>query len=83
MRRRIDKHFGPSTADKSTYDPTKESKDTLVTPLKPYDEQAQLEQVNVLYSFMEDRYAKKVRHDIPAQYCEMLIESSIPFPTAS
>lgn len=83
MRRRIDKQLGPSTADKTTYDPTKESKDTLVTPIKPYDEQAQLEQVNVLYSFMENRYAKTVSQDIRAQDYEMLIKSSIPFPTAS
>lgn len=60
MRRRIDKQLGPSTADKTTYHPAKESKDTLVTPLKPHDEQAQLQQVNVLYSFMENRYAKRV-----------------------
>ncbi|KAI4226713.1 MAG: hypothetical protein L6R36_002968 [Xanthoria steineri] len=59
MRRRIDKQLGPSTADETTYDPAKESKDTLVTHLKPYDEQAQLQQVNVLYSFMENRYAKR------------------------
>ncbi|KAL8984946.1 MAG: hypothetical protein Q9205_001222 [Flavoplaca limonia] len=59
MRRRIDKQLEPSTPDKSTYDPAKESKDTLVTSLKPYDEQAQLAQVNALYSFMENRYSKK------------------------
>ncbi|KAL8999648.1 MAG: hypothetical protein Q9169_001608 [Polycauliona sp. 2 TL-2023] len=59
MRRRIDKQLGPSTPDQTTYDPAKESKDTLVTPLKPYDEQAQLNQVNALYSLMENRYAKK------------------------
>ena len=60
MRRRIDKQFGPSTTDNTSYDPAKESKDTLVTPLKPYSEEEQLEQVNVLYSFIENRYAKKV-----------------------
>ncbi|KAL8674311.1 MAG: hypothetical protein Q9168_001304 [Polycauliona sp. 1 TL-2023] len=59
MRRRIDKPLGPSTPDQTTYDPAKESKDTLVTPLKPYDERAQLNQVNALYSLMENRYAKK------------------------
>lgn len=83
MRRRIDKQLGPSTPDKTTYDPAKESKDTLVTPLKPHDEQAQLQQVNVLYSFMEDRYAKRVSTAVCARDDEMLINSSIPFPIAS
>ncbi|KAL8951402.1 MAG: hypothetical protein Q9222_002623 [Ikaeria aurantiellina] len=59
MRRRIDKQFGPSSTAKSSYDPAQESKDTLVTPIKPSNEQADLEQVNALYSFLEDRYTKK------------------------
>ncbi|KAL8810924.1 MAG: hypothetical protein Q9223_002016 [Gallowayella weberi] len=59
MRRRIDKQLGPSSISKSGYDPAKESKETLVTPLKPYDEKAESEQVNALYSFLENRYAKK------------------------
>ncbi|KAL8659315.1 MAG: hypothetical protein Q9226_000488 [Calogaya cf. arnoldii] len=45
MRRRVDKILGHSSTGETTYDPRKE--------------QAQLEQVNVLYSFMENRYAKK------------------------
>ncbi|KAL8717052.1 MAG: hypothetical protein Q9225_005671 [Loekoesia sp. 1 TL-2023] len=60
MRRRIDKQFGPSDTKETSYDPVKESKDTLVTPLKPSNESAQLEQVNVLYSLLENRYFKKV-----------------------
>lgn len=60
MRRRIDKQFGPSEADNSSYNPSQESADTLATPLKPSNENAELEQVNVLYSFLENRYAKKV-----------------------
>lgn len=70
MRRRIDKQLGPSTPDTSIYDPAKESKDTLVTPLKPYDEQAQLAQVNALYSFLENRYSKKVSQVSPIRYYE-------------
>ncbi|KAL8832974.1 MAG: hypothetical protein Q9170_004610 [Blastenia crenularia] len=58
MRRRMDKRLGPSSTD-GTYNPTKESKDTLVTPLKPSNEDAELEQVNVLYSLLESRYTKK------------------------
>ena len=83
MRRRIDKQLGPSTPDKSTYDPAKESKDTLVTSLKPYDEQAQLAQVNALYSFMENRYSKKVSQVSPTPYYQSLMQCSIPFPIAS
>ncbi|KAL8762029.1 MAG: hypothetical protein Q9184_001921 [Pyrenodesmia sp. 2 TL-2023] len=59
MRRRIDKQFGPSKTENSAYDPTKESQDTLATPLKPRNEAEELEQVNVLYSFLENRYSKK------------------------
>ncbi|KAL8679256.1 MAG: hypothetical protein Q9186_004447 [Xanthomendoza sp. 1 TL-2023] len=59
MRRRIDKQLGPSSIDKPAYDPAKESKETLVTSLKPYDEKDESEQVNVLYSFLENRYGKK------------------------
>ncbi|KAL8771689.1 MAG: hypothetical protein Q9209_002880 [Squamulea sp. 1 TL-2023] len=59
MRRRIDKQLGPSTTDKTSYDPGKETKDTLVSPLKPYNEQAQLEEANLLYSFLENRYSRK------------------------
>ncbi len=61
MRRRIDKQFGPRNTDNTSYNPAKESQDTLVTPLKPRNEDAELEQVNVLYSFLENRYSKKVR----------------------
>lgn len=32
---------------------------TIPTPVK-FDEKAELEQVNVLYSFLENRYTKKV-----------------------
>ncbi|KAL8933236.1 MAG: hypothetical protein Q9216_006459 [Gyalolechia sp. 2 TL-2023] len=59
MRRRLDKQFGPSDTKGVSYDPAKESKDTLATPLKPINENAELEQVNVLYSFLENRYQKK------------------------
>ncbi|KAI4206396.1 MAG: hypothetical protein LQ346_001105 [Caloplaca aetnensis] len=60
MRRRIDKQFGPRSTDNSSYNPAKESQDTLITPLKPRNEDAELEQVNVLYSFLENRYSKKM-----------------------
>ncbi|KAL8789064.1 MAG: hypothetical protein Q9213_001327 [Squamulea squamosa] len=59
MRRRIEKQLGPLTTDTALYDPSKESEDTLATPLKPNDEQAQLEQANALYSFLENRYSRK------------------------
>lgn len=67
MRRRIDKQFGPSKTDNPSYDAAQESQDTLVTPLKPRNEAEELEQVNVLYSFLENRYSRKVR-DWPPIY---------------
>ncbi|KAL9003081.1 MAG: hypothetical protein Q9188_004034, partial [Gyalolechia gomerana] len=60
MHRRMDKQLGPSDTKGVSYDPAKESTDTLVTPLKPSNKNAELEQVNVLYSFLENRYSKKV-----------------------
>ncbi|KAL8725363.1 MAG: hypothetical protein Q9166_007423 [cf. Caloplaca sp. 2 TL-2023] len=59
MRRRIDKQFGPSSSQKTSYDPANEFKDTLANPLKPHNEHALLQQANALYSFLENRYAKK------------------------
>lgn len=67
MRRRIDKHLGQSNTEGKSYDPVKDPKDTLVTPLKPSNEYAELEQVNVLYSFLENRYSKKVSLKTPIQ----------------
>ncbi|KAL8768584.1 MAG: hypothetical protein Q9203_006044 [Teloschistes exilis] len=64
MRGRIEKQLGPASDKKTSYDPSKESKDTLVTPLKPYDEKAEMEQVNALYSLLENRYAKQVRRNL-------------------
>lgn len=64
MRRRIDKQLGPASAGNTSYDPSKESKDTLVTPLKPYDENAEMEQINALYSLLENRYVKQVGRDV-------------------
>ncbi|KAL8664107.1 MAG: hypothetical protein Q9202_003291 [Teloschistes flavicans] len=64
MRRRIDKQLGPASAENTSYDPSKESKDTLVTSLKPYDENAEMEQVNALYSLLENRYVKQVGRDV-------------------
>ena len=60
MRRRIDKKFLPSTAqpqDKVV------ANNPLVAPATQpqFDETAELEQVNALFSFLEDRYSKKVR----------------------
>ncbi|KAI4108994.1 MAG: hypothetical protein L6R37_000712 [Teloschistes peruensis] len=59
IRGRIEKQLGPASDKETSYDPSKESKDTLVTPLKPYDEKAEMEQVNALYSLLENRYAKQ------------------------
>lgn len=39
----------------------------MLPPALKFDEKAELEQVNVLYSFLENRYAKKVI-DFPLEY---------------
>lgn len=64
MRRRIDRKFPLSTAqpqDKVV------ANDALATPVakSPVDEKAELEQVTALFSFLEDRYSKKVRCSVP------------------
>lgn len=60
----MNKQLGPSSTENPVYDPAKESKDTLVTPLKPYDEEAESQQINALYSFLENRYIKKVGYQM-------------------
>lgn len=61
MRRRIDKRFLPSTSQ-----PTKGASvnEASVAPAQGqgFEEKAELEQVNVLYSLLENRYSKKVWH---------------------
>lgn len=59
MRRRIDRRFVPSqTTLQSTVGPD-EGQATIPSPVK-LDETAELAQVNVLYSFLENRYSNKV-----------------------
>lgn len=59
MRRRIDKRFNPSTLQPEDLAASNKAQATIPASAK-YDEKAELEQVNVLYSFLENRYAKKV-----------------------
>ncbi|KAL9609572.1 MAG: hypothetical protein Q9167_005665 [Letrouitia subvulpina] len=61
MRRRIDRQHGQSGPQVKASPPTKESSDKSELPLKTYSEKDELEQVNALYSFLENRYSKKVR----------------------
>ena len=60
MLRRIDKRFHPSTT--RPQDNVVANGALATVPAAPrLDEKAELEQVNVLYSFLENRYDKKVR----------------------
>ncbi|MCJ1470869.1 hypothetical protein MMC07_009516 [Pseudocyphellaria aurata] len=64
MKRRIDKRLLPSssTASRQPQDRVV-ANEALATPVpdQPFDEKGELEQVNVLYSLLENRYSKKAR----------------------
>lgn len=64
IQRRIDTHLKPSTTPPQDNVVSNEALATVPTPV-PFDEKGELEQVNVLYSFLENRYTKKVclRHN--------------------
>ena len=49
---------------------------TVPTP-KPFDEKGELEQVNVLYSFLENRFAKKVREGLESVHIEKADASAV------
>ena len=59
MQRRIDRRFATPTQQLRT---PRAAEDSLTPTPSPaaLDEKAELEQVNVLYSFLENRYSKKV-----------------------
>ena len=59
MRQRIEKHFNPPKIAPQDNVVANEALATVPTPVK-FNEKAELEQVNVLYSFLENRYIKKV-----------------------
>lgn len=59
MQRRIDRRFAAPTQQLQTPRAAKDSP-TLTPSPAALDEKAELEQVNVLYSFLENRYSKKV-----------------------
>lgn len=59
MRRRIDKRFLPSQTRPQDNVVANGAQATVPSPVK-LDEKAELEQVNVLYSFLENRYSNKV-----------------------
>ncbi|MCJ1247712.1 hypothetical protein MMC30_004927 [Trapelia coarctata] len=59
MQRRIDRRFTPPTQQPQTTTAAKSSQTPAPVPVVPLDEKAELEQVNVFYSFLENRYTKK------------------------
>lgn len=61
IQRRIDTQLRPTTTALQDNVISNQAQASVPTP-KAFDEQGELEQVNVLYSFLENRYTKKVRH---------------------
>ena len=59
IQNRIDNRLKPSTTPPQDNVVSNEAQATVPTP-KPFDEKGELEQVNVLYSLLENRYTKKV-----------------------
>ena len=59
MQRRIDNRFLPSTTPPQDNVVANNAQATVPAPMK-LDEKAELEQVNVLYLFLESKYTKKV-----------------------
>ncbi|KAL9125873.1 MAG: hypothetical protein Q9217_004986 [Psora testacea] len=60
IQRRADMRLKPSiTPPQQNVVPNEAQAATPIA--KPFDEKGELEQVNVLYSFLENRYTKKVR----------------------
>lgn len=64
MRRRIDARLAPTTTTTTTTPPeaniVSNGAQVSIPTAVAFDEKGELEQVNVLYSFLEDRYAKRV-----------------------
>ena len=60
MRRRIARRLEPANATPEINVVAKEAQASVPVATK-FNEQAELEQVNALYSFLENRYSQKVR----------------------
>ena len=59
IQQRIDTQLKPSAAPSQDNVISNQAQASVPTPV-PFDEKGELEQVNVLYSFLENRYTKKV-----------------------
>lgn len=66
LQKRMDNRLKPSTTPPEHNVVSNEAQATVPTAV-PFDEKGELEQVNVLYSFLENRYTKKV--DLPDATC--------------
>lgn len=60
IQRRIDTQMNPPTVAPQDNIVSNQAQATVPTP-KPFNEAHELAQVNVLYSFLENRYTKKVK----------------------
>lgn len=66
MQRRIDTRLRPSPTDPADNVVANQAQATVPTKVA-FDEKGELEQVNVLYSFLEDRYMKTVGGGVGAE----------------
>ncbi|MCJ1405585.1 hypothetical protein MMC11_008813 [Xylographa trunciseda] len=89
MQRRIDRRTTPSTGHTEASVIANDALTTVPTAAR-FDEKAEMEQVNVLYSFLENRYTKKyplsqnlMKPQSNPTYYENLIKELDEAPTRS
>ncbi|MCJ1421117.1 hypothetical protein MMC32_007479 [Xylographa parallela] len=89
MQQRIDRRTTPSTEHREAKVIANGALTTVPTPAR-FDEKAEMEQVNVLYSFLENRYTKKyplsehlMKPQSHPQYYDNLIKELEEAPTRS
>ena len=69
MRKRIARRLDPSPVKPEENVVANEAQATIPTSPK-FDEKSELEQVNVLYSFLDNRYSQKVCNDSNMTFLE-------------
>ncbi|MCJ1295115.1 hypothetical protein MMC34_006676 [Xylographa carneopallida] len=89
MQRRIDRRIASSTENSQAKVIANDALTTVPTPAR-FDEKAEMEQANVLYSFLENRYTKKyplsehlMKPQSYPQYYDNLVKELDEAPTRS
>ncbi|MCJ1286183.1 hypothetical protein MMC26_005528 [Xylographa opegraphella] len=89
MQRRIDRRISPSPGDRAANVIANDALTTVPAPAR-FDEKAEMEQVNVLYSFLENRYTKQyplsdhlLKPQSNPQYYDNLVKELEEAPTRS